>query len=126
MKDHVPDLERCKRLQEKGFPQDLQFFWATDWCDAWWVVHETDLGCNDMPIAAPIVTELVEEIGKFAKPQESEMLVPVIEMYLSEMGDWNVGSVAQFQITDEADYCNADALPNALADLWIWLRERGE
>lgn len=48
---------------------------------------------------------------------------PVIEMYLSEMGDWNVGSIAQFQVSDEADYCNATTLPNALADLWCELKE---
>lgn len=135
MKGHVPDLERCKRLQEKGFPQDksLMVYALTEIRSEdpkhrhnEWIAISRDRAVRQeidgdpyyQLIAAPIVTELVGEIG--------EVQVGAIEIAYrmrchSEDWMWNV-SICYLPESST----NADTLPNALADLWIWLRERGE
>ena len=118
MKDHVPDLERCKRLQEKGFPQETEFRWMTTPGGKRSVQYQ--IGGDEwayIVCAAPIVTELVGEIEKF-KPGTN------IEMGRYVLAD---GEDATWECSlDYEAVANADTLPNALADLWLWLRERGE
>jgi len=119
MINHVPDLERCKRLMEMGFPQETEFYWATDNADAFWIVHKSshDYMWQDTPYAAPIVTELLAEIRRFLPSGENDAIVDVLVMALYGDGTWDINSMTY------VDH-HADTLPNALSDLWCWLRER--
>lgn len=118
MKDHVPDLARCKRLRDKGFPQDMPFFWwsTLPWGEVDVVLDYADLR-GSIIVAAPIVTELVGEIAKFEPGTNIEMGRYVLAD--GEDATWECS-------LDYEAVANADTLPNALADLWLWLRERGE
>lgn len=110
MKQHVPDLERCKRMKEMGFPQrKAKFYWVTDHADAAWVEYSQSEFYNSFDIiaAAPIATELVEEIRK---------IDPTYSIIICVSPEWcRVGFAG-------CHFKQADTLPNALADLWMALK----
>lgn len=115
MNNHVPDIERCKRLREMGFPQHTEFAWSVD-LGAYKIYR---CYCKNLELpsdsyAAPIVTELLAEIRK-AVPSTSRtwMEISVIE-----------DGVFVNLIDHEDAETYADTMPNALADLWMWLKER--
>jgi len=122
MKKRVPNLERCKRLKEAGYPQEKsKFYWVTDHADVAWVEYSQSEFYNSFDIiaAAPIVTELVEEclilMRASAKWGERIRLVRMND------GNW----YAEPFYHDGIPLCDvrvADTLPNALTDLWMELK----
>jgi hypothetical protein len=118
MNDHVPDIDRCKRLREMGFSQyEPLFLYVKRANSGRWTI-ELRRALNDCAlvdwVAAPIVTELIAEIQK-AVPSTSRTW-----MEISVMED----GVFVNLIGHEDAETYADTLPNALADLWLKEVER--
>jgi hypothetical protein len=117
MNNHVPDLERCKRLEKAGFQGLTQFVWVRNEMKEWRVItvwENTWTELLDSPfyrvIRAPIVTELLAEVLKLTSDKN---------LYLNIYDD---SALAMLQGSNK--WRVADTLPNALADLWCWLAER--
>lgn len=86
IEQHVPDCNRCKKLNERGFKQKTEYIWVM-YKDKSWVEHESeDAHFEFLTIAAPIVTELVEEIRKLL--QESKIWSKRINLVCSGDGSW--------------------------------------
>ncbi len=67
IQDCVPSLELCKELKEKGFPQEVQFYWmrsAPTWDyrqETWGLYNRENLVVTENGIAAPLTGELLAE-----------------------------------------------------------------
>jgi len=139
MNNHVPDLERCKALRDAGFPQDnSHFVWALTEIrsedpkhrhNEWILITRSQAIVEEIEgypyyrlIAAPLVTELIEEIKKILEVPTGD--AEGDSMLIAHLFE---GSCSVYVPTQTLKRIakHADTLPNALADLWIWLRERG-
>lgn len=126
MKNHVPDLERCKRLKEAGFPQEGTHFWW-DYSSYGSTVR---VMCNRSThngfiCAAPIVTELVEEIESLTQDHQNDDHAFILKYQMDFDDDvmkWYASNTIQFVLEEDPESIKADTLPNALADLWLALK----
>jgi hypothetical protein len=131
MTKYVPDLERCKKLRDKGFPQDTEFYWGmteirtgkkSNLFHEWFVVSkgrvieaELHREAYYKTIAAPLTDELLRELPDGSLLQkfmyQSEGLLANIHLYEALDTDTGISK------TDENP-------PNALADLYLSLEEK--
>ncbi len=81
-----------------------------------WIIDLTKKGDGLQRCAAPIVTELVEEIHSLMTGQMKLSFRSSIDYYKT----WYVCMEDVETIFDTFE----DELPNALADLWLWLKGR--
>lgn len=119
--DHWPDIGRCMRLKDNGFSQlDRMFCCAKHPSGRISVESVYGLGEYSEPIcAAPIVTELVEEIKKLNPPKREDEAWIDIDIMADGMVYAGIPA-----LLDEHDYRMADTVANVLTDLWLWLRGR--
>lgn len=120
---HWPDLERCKRLKEAGYPQKVKFYWVTgpgepEWVEYWVLASEYGV---EIIAAAPIVTELVEEIRKLIPQRdEDERDCSSLVAHFFQGNACSVGVPGG--CSRETIHIHANTLPNTLADLWMELK----
>lgn len=128
MNAHVPDLERCKRLKEAGFPGHRTLLVYADAREAitreafeQWILNTKEPIYE--PLAAPIVTELVEACHQLFRESK--------DPFVFEIMGWLGNSTTNITVTVYTDFplkkteIEADTLPNALADLWLWAKKGG-
>ncbi len=114
--EHYPSLERCKKLTEMGFPITQFVYEKHDiekFEDSWKIYLRLGGYCKSwnthwhLDSVYPSVMELLDEIQKWK-----------ISIHYS-YPDWRV--VPKW----ESSWTRDSYLPNALADMWIWLKENG-
>jgi hypothetical protein len=143
---HYPSLELCRKLTEAGFPETQ--LWIFDTRKSWkkyncpyvseyeepkfipfWNIKiwESELEITDfknnpsagynesLPLVCPSVMELLDEMPHYITTDQNEYELnirmnwdSILVMYVAWMG-----MVSHFYWT----------LPNALAEMWIWLKE---
>ena len=129
---HYPDLERCKKLTELGFPKTEKTWWI--YSKDKFVIRtpiELELECiktfriwDYYPkqfIACPSVMEMLDVIPKVFTDSDMEREELTILYHKKGIDVW----YAWFDIPIEERMINGDTLPNALADLIVWLVENG-
>lgn len=109
MTKHVPDLERCKRLKELGIEFLDAILMYVQSIRGERVLRVSKKYFSD-PIPAPLVSEMLEVMPEetYAKKMDRGYLVWVADSCDRE---W------------QSPFIHDDSLPNALADLLIWLKE---
>lgn len=125
MTNHWPDLEKCKRLRERGFPQNTHFTWChhgpDDSSESFVEYGKIECELSNGGCAAPIATELVEEIFKMLEVPAGD--AEGDSMLIAHLFENSCSVYVPTQtLQDIANH--ADTLPNVLSDLWCWLKER--
>ncbi len=144
---HYPSLELCKKLTEAGFPETQ--LWIFDTRKSWkkyncpyvseyeepkfipfWNIKiwESELEITDfknnpsawynesLPLVCPSVMELLDEIPKDIK----WCWATIVKNY----SGWYVRFEWEYAPMWMAwDRWQCDSLPNALAEMWLWLKE---
>ena len=106
--DHVADIEHAKKLKEKGFPQETEFYHVFDE-NGFSVRHKTwQMISRCAPVSAPMATELLASL-----PQE-------VVTGRDEHGYWAAYDESRRK---ESVQTEASSLPNALADLYCELHK---
>ena len=115
MEKHVVSLEIAKQLKEVGWKKETEFWWAKHKITFKGYINSWDI-CDYQPAvdlyeqySAPLATEILEEIkGK----------VSIQITYSKEVG---------LRITDlKSGIYFTDTLPNALAQMWLYLKKEGK
>ncbi len=114
MENHVPNIELCKKLKELGYGLETEYsycprYWNDRVRRMWASKRDTkDLKEPDKHVyPAPLATELLEEL-----PEESKEGLK----YKSDIKKWDQPTRYESIVADES-------LPNALAKMWIYLKE---
>ena len=100
---HYPSLELCKKLTEDGFPETYLSMIS-------WVIQEKrgvssiEYFQGVVPLVCPSVMELLDELPTFVAIEKED--------------NWTY-SCYKFDFTPSYNW----ALPNALAEMWLWLKE---
>lgn len=108
MKDYFVDLEIAKKLKENGFPQEGNsgYFELTDGCSKCSLIFST-----------PNVDEILKELPQYIEIETSE---PIKELILS------ISRTDEFMVNYGSLFIEYDKiLCNALAKLWLLLKEHG-
>lgn len=104
---HYPDLERCKKLTEIGFPETELFYsrWANK-ARVEYFINREEYSKRDDRFLCPSVMEMLDVIGLHViiTKKDNHAMVTVEIPWMKPV---------HF----------VDTLPNALADLTIWLHE---
>ena len=114
---HYPSLELCKKLTEAGFPKTELFY--SEWKHTQiqkeykWIITDTinpwDYETYKDINVCPSVMELLDELPRSKNLEIEFRWIEVIvkytdDRYLKHSFRWNL-------------------LPNALAEMWLWLKE---
>lgn len=112
---HYPDIERCKKLTEIGFPfSNLnRLFYYTDW-----VIADTTYSDNHLVIGfgCPSVMELLDLIPENIDTNKWLLMEKAPKAYM-------VSYYHEDKWSKRTDIKFCDTLPNALCDLIFWLVE---
>lgn len=110
---HYPTLDRCKKLTELGFPETINGWWRNYWSrinpDVR-IHHEKYHFWKWRPLVLPSVIEMMDLIPKdifydiFPYQEKQEYFVEIISSTCFKS-------------------ISSDTIPNALADMIIWLVE---
>ena len=108
---HYPKLELCKKLTELYFPNKKSYLvlnsdeqeTVNEWFE-WLTVY-------------PSVSELLDEM-----PEEIETIIPVF-LSIEKRVDKYIVSYSDNGIEKWNKYFFWDSLGDALAEMWIWLKE---
>lgn len=114
---HYPSLELCRKLTEAGFPEETSCHFRRNNSD---IYEHTFWPWDDASYVCPSVMELLDEMPDtiaqeyllhFWKNNDRQYWVSYQEVewkhWLWECGKW------------------FETLPNALAEMWLWLVENG-
>ena len=125
----VPDLERCKRLKEMGFPQDTAFFWGEGIEEYLLLPHEEWEGFREQWMYA-----FPKPVGKYAAPTFQE----IWEALPDEVREENANALLVLSENMEGTYLRYEDVPYAwfvemgysspvlcAADMWLWCAENG-
>jgi len=122
---HYPSLDLCKKLTEEGFPQTEMYIWEfrhrqlnkefeitiRDNCYEWDYEEFRNFSF------CPSIAELFDELPTWRN------LTPIVEIVTNELlcpvrlisADWEFIKAFWWNETDW--------IPNALAEMWLWLKE---
>jgi len=118
--DHWPDIDRCKRLKKAKYPQGKTMFNYVCVGESW-ILDLTKKGDGLQRCAAPLADELTEEIMKMIPVPSGDCAGD--SMLIVHVFEDGCRVVVPTQTLKRIE-AGADTLPNALADLWLWLRGR--
>jgi hypothetical protein len=116
--DHVCDLEHSKRLRDKGFPQDTEFYWVGGEWGPFKYGLTRDTRGYVIVASAPLATEILEILPK-------EVFVNKVPYKIIIGRGENVRErwwFAQYQDMYPDRFIHRSTgwpLPNALAELWM-------
>lgn len=125
MKNHVTTLEISKRLKEKGYPQSSELCWTQKN-----KVIETLAAhrFGEFKCSAPLATELLEQLPAYLEKEKTDEKDS--ELWMLTMAKFNgSGGRTPYYVTYELHgghlyiHQHSDSLPDALAEMWIYLKE---
>jgi hypothetical protein len=70
MTNHVPTLETCEKLKDAGYPQQTEFVWTSTGPTRRVQVEALQTHKPAIECAAPILTEILEQLKPYAKKGE--------------------------------------------------------
>jgi len=122
--EHYPSLELCKKLTEAGFPQ-TENEWKTwqDWLIKWILpakIKKKWLWGLLTWRRCPSIAELLDELPKSIETEDLEYYLYIDvtndKVYYTDDNCWSCESELLIEHFWEH-------LPNALAEMWLWLKE---
>lgn len=131
MTNHVVSLDLAKQLKEAGYPQGTEFYWHRRGKDVSEnpayksrVIDQRTL--NTMSdqgsyVAAPLATELLEQLPPRIEGED-------LEVYKGIGGPdyhYYVQYAARRHNEGVLQCLGAESLPDALAQMWLWLKKEG-
>ena len=138
---HYPILELCKKLTEAGFPRTTMFTQqSSSFMENWYLVMNTKIRDEifnpkcfenwsttaDMKkeIVYPSVMELLDEMPKeIIEGWMFEFLLTLSPQISPEFVEWNFTVQYLSSVIPLCDINISWTLPNALAEMWLWLKE---
>lgn len=124
-------LETSKLLKEKGFRQDTQWYWIEEHQFNQHKIYSIELLCQlssseliHKSFAAPTTDELLEELPcVIVKEQEPKKDVNCW-LQIDKTGDTEY--LVRY-VHSQSELCsyNGESLPEALAQMWLWLKSEG-
>lgn len=128
MKNHVVSLELAKQLKEAGYPEAQRFYWVKpSSAQKPFVVSRLNMQQRDpdtleISIAAPLATELLEQLP--ASVEDEEFGLAEIHIYKQEQDKWLVIYDTE-EGTILSKECKNKSLPDALAMMYLYLKKEG-
>lgn len=130
LEHHVVSLELAKQLKEAGYPQDRVGFWWTRWSDKWeltMVPNDDDFvaitGGSIERRKAPLASELMIQLPKrFFNPNFKETHLDFLHVGPELKSGWLV-VYDNHNFIEERTETWDESLPNALAKMWLLLKE---
>ncbi len=119
---HYPSLELCKKLTEAGFPEETSCHFRKNNSD---IYEHTFWPWNDESYVCPSVMELLDEMPNWITVKYKDWDV---WNYKLEIGrQWTSESIEAYyahyvELNWAYVFC-LGTLPNALAEMWLWLKE---
>lgn len=110
---HYPSLDRCQKLTELGFPHTAMHF--EKWCESF---TDTESSYDDDEYVCPSVMEMLDAMPESIEYRDGEIVTAwrhIGTIWVS----YDYDGLAQVKF----DYKDSWNLPNAIADLIIWLVE---
>lgn len=120
---HYPDLERCKKLTEIGFPETDLFYsrWANK-ARVEYYINRKEYGNKEDRFLCPSVMEMLDVIPctiVYKKHEKKETRYFRLEKENADEWEAKYNDVFHQTCTERMKW----TLPNALADLIFWLVE---
>lgn len=111
---HYPSLELCKKLKEIGFPDtEYSYVQDLDWKD--FIYKYKDYGRDEYTSVCPSVMEMLDVI-----PYHIQFDWMGANVHFTKRGD---GEYISYYSWKSSYYKGKNTLPNALAEMIIWLYE---
>lgn len=112
---HYPSLELCKKLTEEGFPEATSCHFRRNNSD---IYEHTFWPWDDESYVCPSVMELLDEMPKLIH----YWWIHYLTINWEWTGNWYFN--CRYKPTYwEGKMFHNEAIPNALAEMWLWLKE---
>ena len=140
MKNHVTSLEWSKKLKEAGWKKETEFWWVPVYYYNFDVKNRNrkdfEIVPNDFQYSDEVVGRGKPEIDKSKKSSYSKwqqrLSAPLATELLEELPDIRISNKKEVLYIEDREnnlwylrYTKKDTLPNALAAMWCYLKERG-
>ena len=110
---YYPSLELCNKLTKSGFPETEKNLYSSFWWD-FTTKNTVWMDRNIIIYKYPSVMELLDEMPIIINDDK--------QLYLVKHEDLNY-SVKYWSKNWGSDFWTFNTLPNALAEMWLWLKE---